>query len=488
MKISLLNLQTFLFITVKFVVCLRTPFPVPPKLLFERDPPIAKWFEQNLDHFNIRDERTWKQRYWIGWDYYVAGGPIFILIGGEGEENPGWLNAGALHDYAKQFNGAMFILEHRYYGQSKPVPDLKVKNLAWLSSHQALADIATFIVSMKEQLKLEGPWISIGGSYPGSLSSWLRLKYPHLVAGAVASSGPVNAKPDFPEYLEVVDTALKAENDLCSRNVKTAVGRLQFLTQHRVGWAMLTKKFKLCKPFDGSKKANIATLMETLLGNFETIIQYNKDKKTGKWSNITTQVLCDIMTNAKFGSELERFVKVNDLSLQIANSDCLDADYENKVNMLLNTDYSDPSSRIPGDVGNRQWFYQTCTQFGWYQSSDQADHPFGDQFPLDFFIQMCTDVFGPKFDKELLESGIQQTLQEYGGLDISVSNVVFVHGSLDPWHALGILEDKSPSSPAIVINGTAHCANLYPPTDEDPQSLKDARLRIGELIKKWINK
>ena len=66
---------------------------------------------------------------------------------------------------------------------------------------------------------------------------------------------------------------------------------------------------------------------------------------------------------------------------------------------------------------------------------------------------MCTDVFGPKFNKELLESGIQQTLQEYGGLDISVSNVVFVHGSLDPWHALGILEDKTPSSPAIVING-----------------------------------
>ena len=44
----------------------------------------------------------------------------------------------------------------------------------------------------------------------------------------------------------------------------------------RVGWAMLGKMFRLCQPFDGTRKENIATLVETLLGNFETIVQYNK--------------------------------------------------------------------------------------------------------------------------------------------------------------------------------------------------------------------
>ena len=94
--------------------------------------------------------------------------------------------------------------------------------------------------------------------------------------GAVASSGPVDAKPDFPEYLEVVHDALDNEDTECSAAVEVAVGRVQFLTQHRVGWKMLGNKFNLCTAFDGTKTSNVATLVETLLGNFETIVQYNK--------------------------------------------------------------------------------------------------------------------------------------------------------------------------------------------------------------------
>ena len=82
-----------------------------------------------------------------------------------------------------------------------------------------------------------------------------------------------------------------------------------------------------------------------------------------------------------------------------------------------------------------------------------AGNPFGNTFPVDFFIKICSDVFGTKFNKDLLARGVDLTLTEYGGLNITVSNVVFVHGSLDPWHALGVLEDRSPDSPAILIKG-----------------------------------
>lgn len=74
--------------------------------------------------------------------------------------------------------------------------DVSTENLKYLSSEQALADIAYFITEMKKDFET-GPWIVFGGSYAGSLAAWARLKYPHLVAGAVSSSGPLLAKIDF---------------------------------------------------------------------------------------------------------------------------------------------------------------------------------------------------------------------------------------------------------------------------------------------------
>ena len=75
---------------------------------------------------------------------------------------------------------------------------------------------------------------------------------------------------------------------------------------------------------------------------------------------------------------------------------------------------------------------------------------------------------------------------EYGALDINVDNVVYVHGSIDPWHAMGLTQTRSPSAPAIVIPGTAHCANMYPESEQDCQELRDARHKIGALIHQWI--
>ena len=73
-------------------------------------------------------------------------------------------------------------------------------------------------------------------------------------------------------------------------------------------------------------------------------------------------------------------------------------------------------------------------------------------------------------------------------LDINLSNVVFVHGSIDPWHAVGITKDGPSQTSTIFIDGTAHCANMYPEAEDDPEQLKSARVEIGRLIKLWVSK
>jgi len=137
-----------------------------------------------------------------------------------------------------------FIL-FRFYGKSRPTPDMSVKNLAYLSSEQALADIAKFISAMNEKYNLhDSKWIAFGGSYPGSLAAWLRLKFPHLVQGSVSTSGPVYAKADFVEYMEVVSAALNSTDSACDPAIREGVKMLEKLTLHWVGWNRITKDFR----------------------------------------------------------------------------------------------------------------------------------------------------------------------------------------------------------------------------------------------------
>lgn len=81
---------------------------------------------------------------------------------------------------------------------------MSIDNLKYLTSQQALADIALFIESMNAKYRLNSSqkWIVFGGSYAGSLAAWAREKYPNLIYGAISSSGPLLAKVDFTGSLQ----------------------------------------------------------------------------------------------------------------------------------------------------------------------------------------------------------------------------------------------------------------------------------------------
>ncbi|MEQ2272164.1 hypothetical protein XENORESO_015738, partial [Xenotaenia resolanae] len=123
--------------------------------------------------------------------------------------------------------------------------DLSTDNLRLLSSRQALADLAHFRTVMGETRGLTNrKWVAFGGSYPGSLAAWFRLKYPHLVHASVATSAPVFATVNFPEYLEVVWRSLASENADCPVLVKKASDTLAERLKDPKTFENITKDFK----------------------------------------------------------------------------------------------------------------------------------------------------------------------------------------------------------------------------------------------------
>lgn len=448
--------------------------------------PNEQWFTQFLDHFDPTDARVWQQRYFINGEYYKKGGPVFLMISGEGTATAKWMVKGQWIEYAKQFGALCFQVEHRFYGKSHPTLDLSVKNLKYLSSQQALADLAYFIEIMNIDYKLpnDTKWIAFGGSYAGSLAAWLRSKYPHLLHGAVSASGPLLAEIDFQEYYIVVENALKQYSEACVNTIIEANKQFHIMLRHPIGQQGIAKKFVLCDPIDSgyTKRNDISNLYETLASNFAGIVQYNKDNRNNSaMANMTIESACDILTNDSLGIAIDRLAILSTKILNASKEKCLDYMYNKMIHKLRNITWANEEAE-----GGRQWMYQTCTEFGFFQTSTARPKLFSETFPIDFFVQQCIDVFGPRYNIHLLNSAINRTNILYGALNLKVTNVVFVHGSIDPWHVLGLTKSSNPQMPVIYINGTAHCANMYPSSKDDPPQLKTARVKIGNLINQWL--
>lgn len=62
------------------------------------------------------------QRYYVNETFYdpKAKAPVFLMIGGEGSADPRWMVKGSWIDYAKTFKAYCVMVEHRFYGKSRP--------------------------------------------------------------------------------------------------------------------------------------------------------------------------------------------------------------------------------------------------------------------------------------------------------------------------------------------------------------------------------
>lgn len=442
------------------------------------------WFDGAVvDNFaGEMSQQNWRQRYWLNKKNWAGiGAPIFVFIGGEGEESCGRLSSRMfMFDLAVQHGALLVDVEHRFYGQSMPTNDASTKSLSLLTSEQALADLARIIQKIKKDLQSEtSKVITIGGSYPGNLAAYFRLKYPSVTSGSIASSAPVRAQTNFPEYMEVVSQALEYfSGQKCVNAFQTAAEKVAELAAQGMGSSgmkQLEKDFHTCSPV--KSKFDLAVLMSDLMGNVQGVVQYNNEHNGVL--NVT-----DICTSMlKTDDSYANFVELSGQFREINGVQCEDASFEDTLSFLGNASYVLPANAA------RSWTYQTCNEFGYFQTTSSPNQPFYSWRELDltFSMAICYGAFSG-WNKE---PSVDWTNTLYGAEKIDATKIVFTSGTIDPWHALGVTNytSKLPqtSEYPVYITGTAHCNDLYAPNAQsDPPSLTYARQIVASKVGEFL--
>ena len=85
------------------------------------------------------------------------------------------------------------------------------------------------------------------------------------------------------------------------------------------------------------------------------------------------------------------------------------------------------STTINVNDSGRQWTYQYCTEFGFFQTASKLNRIRATSIDDDYFLRQCQFIF-PDLDMATLPA-IKRTLDEYGGNKIQASNIFFTNGS-----------------------------------------------------------
>ncbi|KAJ8280264.1 hypothetical protein GJAV_G00052460 [Gymnothorax javanicus] len=439
---------------------------------------------QPLDHFDKHSE-TFPQRYFINEAYWARpDGPVFLYIGGESTMYSYVVLAGHHVDMAAEHGALVVALEHRFYGESINPDGLHLNKMRFLASQNSLVDLVAFhqYITQSYNLTHKNTWISFGGSYAGALSAWLHDKFPHLIYAAVASSAPVKAKLDFSKYNKVVGESLKNEavggSEKCMDAVReafTAVeAKLLGGNQTQVG-----KDFNSCNPLEGPEDQ--IELVQNLADIFMGTVQYNR-----MGAPLTIEKLCTIMTNKSEVFEeaeeaYDRLVKLVKVYQNVTAEHCFQSSHKQIIQELNSTTVK------PSVFGERQWLFQTCSEFGYYQTCEDASCPFSRMLTLRSQTELCPLLFG--ISQSSLPSIVAFTNKFYGADHPRTHRVLYVNGEIDPWHELSMLRNgtaKADRDRAIFISGTSHCADMSLTRPGDPPTLKEARREIKMHVARWL--
>ncbi|KAJ6568688.1 serine carboxypeptidase S28-domain-containing protein [Mycena capillaripes] len=160
--------------------------------------PPEQFFYQLIDHSASSDNSNFAQRVQLNTAFYKPGEPLFILQGDESSDMS-CVQGFEFARWAPEVGAALMVIEHRYFGKSQPFGNDSYtnENMRFLTLDNVMSDTVAVVdwwrTNVTNGSGKDSPVVVFGGSYGGSLTTFLRINHSEIFFGAVASAGPVRA-------------------------------------------------------------------------------------------------------------------------------------------------------------------------------------------------------------------------------------------------------------------------------------------------------
>lgn len=468
-------------------------------------------FTQYIDHSN-RDLGTFEQFYYWSSEYWGGPGfPVVFMTPGESAAAgyDGYLeNTTLTGHFAQVLNAAVIVMEHRYWGQSIPVPDFSTENMKYLTVNQSLADFENFALSARlpfddtlSSNANNAPWVMSGGSYAGTLAFNMAAVKPGTFWAYTSSSGPAEAIYDFYGYFDPIREHMPKN---CSADLQKVISHIDSVLINGTN----NDQLKLLTDFGAQTMAHKTDFASALTS---PLALWQSNQFYGGYSDPFYQ-FCDAVEGVSYNSTLPAENGVGFTSAYRNFASYMKQNYFydgvcGNGNDLSCYDTYNSSSYSDISLTNeyRQFEWLLCNEpYAGFQDGAPEGHPtiVSRLVTADYNRKACSLYFPES------ASGIKPRLEEgysvdvvnsyFGGWDnFDTERLLYVTGSADPFRDQGVSSIERPGGPRhstkkipiFEIDGGYHVTDLIMPNaeaNENVQKVVDAETaQLVEWVKEW---
>jgi lysosomal Pro-X carboxypeptidase len=259
---------------------------------------------------------------------------------------------------SESLNAVVLFGEHRFYGKSMPFGDQSFNSkeqIRFLTVDQTLMDYVHLIKKIKEAnpLYAHSPVIAFGGSYGGMLAAWFRMKYPHVIQGAHASSAPILFFPGSVSPYAFNELVTRSYNNYCPGiKASTYLGfmNLQQMANDATQYEALSQVFQTCSPIVGPNQVeNLMGEINNALGTMQMVdYPYSTDFLGALPANPVHTACSWAQGNFTNPTENMDYVKMLQIMLNV---------FQNYTGTTNCTDVGDGSQSVKGPLDTQGWDY-----------------------------------------------------------------------------------------------------------------------------------